>query len=65
VLLEMVKRKRFRKQDNVVFIHSGGTPALFASVPGYPFVLPSSLYRLFNELRRKPSFARKIVELFI
>ncbi len=29
-LINMIKRKRFRKEDNVVFIHTGGTPALFA-----------------------------------
>jgi len=29
-LIDMVKRGRFDKKDNVVFIHTGGTPALFA-----------------------------------
>jgi len=29
-LINMIKRSRFRKDDNVVFIHTGGTPALFA-----------------------------------
>jgi len=29
-LIDMVKRRRFDKEDNVVFIHTGGTPALFA-----------------------------------
>ncbi len=29
-LIDLVKGKRFRKGDNVVFVHTGGTPALFA-----------------------------------
>jgi len=29
-LIDMTKRGRFDKKDNVVFIHTGGTPALFA-----------------------------------
>jgi len=28
-LIDMIKRGHFRKEDNVVFIHTGGTPALF------------------------------------
>ena len=28
-LMDLVKRGRFRKDDKVVFLHSGGTPALF------------------------------------
>lgn len=29
-LIDMTRRKRFKKKDNVVFIHTGGLPALFA-----------------------------------
>lgn len=29
-LIDMTRRKRFGKKDNVVFIHTGGLPALFA-----------------------------------
>lgn len=29
-LIDMARRKCFKKDDNVVFIHTGGTPALFA-----------------------------------
>jgi len=29
-LIDMVRRGRFDKKDNVVFVHTGGTPALFA-----------------------------------
>jgi len=29
-LIDMIKKKRFNKTENVVFIHTGGTPALFA-----------------------------------
>jgi 1-aminocyclopropane-1-carboxylate deaminase/D-cysteine desulfhydrase-like pyridoxal-dependent ACC family enzyme len=29
-LIDLVKQERFKKDDNVVFIHTGGTPALFA-----------------------------------
>jgi len=29
-LIDIIKQKRFKKEDNVVFIHTGGTPALFA-----------------------------------
>jgi len=29
-LIDMIKRGRFDKQENVVFIHTGGVPALFA-----------------------------------
>jgi len=29
-LIGMIKRSRFTKDDNVVFLHTGGTPALFA-----------------------------------
>jgi len=29
-LIDMIKQRRFEKNDNVVFIHTGGTPALFA-----------------------------------
>jgi len=28
-LIDMVKHRRFKKEDTVVFIHTGGTPALF------------------------------------
>jgi len=28
-LVNMIKQKRFEKNDNIVFIHTGGTPALF------------------------------------
>jgi len=33
-LIDMVKRRRFDRKDNVVFIHTGGTPALFAYKKG-------------------------------
>jgi L-cysteate sulfo-lyase len=29
-LINLVKKGRFKKDDNIVFIHTGGTPALFA-----------------------------------
>jgi len=29
-LIEMIRHNHFKKDDNVVFIHTGGTPALFA-----------------------------------
>lgn len=29
-LIDLIKKEHFRKDDNVVFIHTGGTPALFA-----------------------------------
>lgn len=29
-VIDMIRRRRFKKNDNVVFIHTGGTPALFA-----------------------------------
>lgn len=28
-LIDMIRQKRFKKNDNVIFIHTGGTPALF------------------------------------
>lgn len=28
-LIDMIRNSRFRKDDNVVFVHTGGTPALF------------------------------------
>jgi 1-aminocyclopropane-1-carboxylate deaminase/D-cysteine desulfhydrase-like pyridoxal-dependent ACC family enzyme len=28
-LIDMIKNRRFKKEDNVIFIHTGGTPALF------------------------------------
>jgi len=28
-LIDMIRQKRFRKKDNIVFFHTGGTPALF------------------------------------
>ncbi len=28
-LIDLIKRERFKKDDNVVFIHTGGVPALF------------------------------------
>lgn len=29
-LIDLIRQKRFKKEDNVVFIHTGGTPTLFA-----------------------------------
>ncbi|MDH5782963.1 MAG: D-cysteine desulfhydrase [Candidatus Bathyarchaeota archaeon] len=29
-LIDLIKKEHFKKDDNVVFIHTGGTPALFA-----------------------------------
>jgi len=29
-LIDMIKKKRFKKDENVVFIHTGGSPVLFA-----------------------------------
>jgi len=29
-LIDLIKQRRFEKNDNIVFIHTGGTPALFA-----------------------------------
>jgi len=29
-LIDMIKQRRFEKNNNIVFIHTGGTPALFA-----------------------------------
>ena len=37
VLLEMLKQGRFGTDDHVVFLHTGGTPALF----GYPELVES------------------------
>ena len=28
-LIDLIKKDFFRKDDNVIFIHTGGTPALF------------------------------------
>jgi L-cysteate sulfo-lyase len=28
--IDMIRNDHFKKDDNVVFIHTGGTPALFA-----------------------------------
>jgi 1-aminocyclopropane-1-carboxylate deaminase/D-cysteine desulfhydrase-like pyridoxal-dependent ACC family enzyme len=28
-LIDMIRQKKFEKDDNVIFIHTGGTPALF------------------------------------
>ena len=39
-LIDMIKQERFEKDDNVVFLHTGGTPALFA----YNKKLPSLYY---------------------
>jgi len=29
-LIDMIRQRRFKKNDNIVFIHTGGTPSLFA-----------------------------------
>ncbi len=29
-LLDLIERGEFRRDENVIFLHTGGTPALFA-----------------------------------
>lgn len=65
VLLEMIKRKEFTKKENIVFIHSGGTPSLFATMPGYPFTFPPAVYRLFTKNIQEFDILRKIAAFFL
>lgn len=48
-LIDMAKQKRFDKEDNVVFIHTGGTPALSVHSRASPFPLPYSFVRLYSK----------------
>ncbi|MEX2113176.1 MAG: pyridoxal-phosphate dependent enzyme, partial [Pirellulales bacterium] len=40
-LIDLVRQDRFAKSDNVVFFHTGGTPALFAYREAFDEVLAS------------------------
>lgn len=49
VLIDMAKQRMFDKEDNVVFIHTGGTPALSVHSRAPPFPLPYSFVRLYSK----------------
>jgi len=49
-LIDMVKEKKFDKEDNIVFIHTGGTPALFVHSRTRPSPLPDSFINLHRKI---------------
>lgn len=58
VLIDMVKRNRFDRRDNVVFIHTGGTPALFTQRGVLSFPIPSGVIRLYRKYGRRYKLVR-------
>jgi len=53
VLIDMVKEKHFKKKDNVVFIHTGGTPALFVQTGVRPYPIQDTVIRLYRKYGRQ------------
>lgn len=58
VLIEMVKQNKFHRRDNIVFMHTGGTPALFLHSRTYRRLLPAGLIRLYRKCRSRYSLVR-------
>ncbi len=48
VLIDLVKQNKFDRDDNVVFIHTGGTPALFVQPCAGPGSVSSGFIRLYR-----------------
>ena len=44
-LIDLIRKGNFNKEDNILFVHSGGSPALYANTSlfvksiGYPMLL--------------------------
>lgn len=53
ILIDMVKQKRFNKEDNIIFIHTGGTPALFVQQRMYLLPIYSNAIRLYKKYGKK------------
>lgn len=64
VLIEMVRQNKFDRKDNIVFVHTGGTPALFVQPPVRPFANPPFLIRLYKEYGRKYKLVRWFRNIF-
>lgn len=59
-LIDMIKQGRFDEKDNVVFIHTGGTPTLFASSRARLSFLPYTFVRLYNKYGRRYTILRRL-----
>jgi hypothetical protein len=64
VLIDLVKQKRFDTQDNVVFIHTGGTPNLFVQSRARPYPIPSGIRLLYRKYGRRYRLVRWLRHIF-
>ncbi len=58
VLIDLIKQNKFDRDDNVVFIHTGGTPALFVQPCADPFPVPAGVIRLYRTYGKRFKFLR-------